>query len=358
MAKQEFCGIGRKGLLFPLLLLAFIVEMACSENGADEIGANLIFVEGGTFTMGDVFGDGAENERPVHEVTLNDFYLSKFEVTVAQFSTFVSETAYVTSAESPDDPEERMKIMELFSGELTEKEMLELHKRFLQYAGAGYWDAEKREWSGYNPVTNWKNPGIEQSHDHPVLAISPVDAMHYCNWLSRKAGLPVAYDLKSGGILDKDGNPANDVTVVRGYRLPTEAEWEYAAREGGRKVRFGNGKNIASSSQINFRGDEGAYEYFLPGEYLGSTRPVGSYPPNSLGLYDMSGNAWEWISDGYSEYTEESLINPYIAAGSRRILRGGRWGGDAFVARAFHRSSWPGNDRCNNSGFRIARSAY
>jgi len=69
----------------------------------------------------------------------------------------------------------------------------------------------------------------------------------------------------------------------------------------------------------------------------------------------MSGNAWEWVSDNYAKYQSEPQVNLYIVAGANYALRGGRWGGDAFEARVFHRSSWPRNDRCNNSGFRVAR---
>ncbi len=341
--------------LSPLLVGA--ADASCSNILEDMVSANMVLVEGGTFEMGDVFGEGRENERPAHLVTLSDFFISKYEVTVAEFTLFCEETRYKTSAEASDDADARQRIMERFSsGDLTEQETQQLHEEFLTYSGAGFWDADKRVWTGYNPLTNWKNPGIKQTDDDPVMAVSVEDAMHFCNWLSRKARLPVAYDLETGGILDKDGNPTRDVTAVRGYRIPTEAEWEYAARERGRNVRFGNGKDIAKPSEMNFRGDDGDHEYLEPGKYIGGTLPVGSYPPNNLGLYDMSGNAWEWVGDNYAEYRREPQVNPYITDGNNHALRGGRWGGDAFEARVFHRSSWPRNDRCNNSGFRIARS--
>jgi formylglycine-generating enzyme required for sulfatase activity len=319
---------------------------------------DMIYIEGGSFMMGDVFGDGQENEQPVHRVTLDGFYLAKYAVTVAQFRLFVEETGYRTSAEGQDDTSgAREKLMAQYgSGELSEQEKLELHERFMEYSGAGYWDADKRMWVGYNPGTNWKNPGIEQTDADPVIAVSHDDAIQYCNWLSKRTGIPSAYDPITGDILDENGNPTRDITGVKGFRLPSEAEWEYAAREGGRKVRFGNGKLIARSSEINFLGDVGEYAYLELGEYAGRTRPVGSYPPNSLGLYDMSGNAWEWVSDKYAQYESEPQMNPYITAGDKHALRGGRWGGDANEIRVFHRAPYPRNDRCNNSGFRIARS--
>jgi formylglycine-generating enzyme required for sulfatase activity len=341
-------------------LLVFLLggAMAQVTPDSDENEANrLVLIEGGTFQMGDVFGDGAENERPIHAVTLSSFYLARHEVTVGEFRAFVEATGYKTSAEGPDDPEARAKVAEKFSSpDLTEEERRALHHEYLKYSGAGYWDAEQRRWLGYNAATNWTNPGIEQTGDDPVLAISPIDAMRYCNWLSEREGQPVAYNPETGVILDENGAPTTDVTNVRGYRLPTEAEWEYAAREGGREVRFGNGKNIARSTEINFRGDDGDYDYLDSSGYLKKTTPVGSFPPNALGLYDMSGNAWEWVSDNYAKYGNDPLKNPYTLSNEGHILRGGRWGGDAFEARVFHRSSWPIYDRCNNSGFRIAKS--
>jgi formylglycine-generating enzyme required for sulfatase activity len=337
--------------------IIFAISVVSSDTSTDIVFANMVFIKGGTFEMGDLFGEGKENETPVHQVTLSDFYIAKYEVTVGGFEKFVLETGYKTSAEGLEDSLARIEIMQKFRvGDLTESERRELHGQFLLLPGAGYWDAEKCQWIGYNPLTYWKNPGIKQTDNEPVLAVSVDDAMNYCNWLSKKAGLPAAYDLESGAILSEDGKLTQEITRVKGYRLPTEAEWEYAAREGGRKIRFGNGKNIAKSSEINFRADDGEYDYLELGQYLKKTSPVGSYSPNSLGLYDMSGNAWEWVSDKFAKYSNESRINPYHIDAEGHALRGGRWGGDASEIRVFSRSSWVRNDRCNNSGFRIAKS--
>jgi len=348
----------RPAIMFLLSILG-IVFTGCSlfDKNKDSPLKDLVQVNGGTFLMGDVYGEGGENERPVHKVTLSDFLMAKYEVTIGDFGRFVEETGYKTSAEAPDDPDKKQKMIEKFtSGNLTREEMLALRKEYLKLSGTGYWDAKNRRWEDYRSNINWKNPGINQEEDEPVLAVSPEDAMHYCNWLSKKAGLPCAYNVTTGELLDEDGNPTTDVTQVRGLRLPTEAEWEYAAREGGRKVRFGNGQDIARSSGINFQGDVGDYDYLELGEYRMGTTAVGSFPPNSLGLYDMSGNVWEWTDAINVKYGSEDQIDPWNAGGEMHALRGGRWGGDAFEARAFHRSFWIRNDRCNNSGFRIVKS--
>jgi formylglycine-generating enzyme required for sulfatase activity len=320
-------------------------------------GGDVVRVVGGAFPMGDVFGEGQESEQPVHAVTLSDFSISRYEVTVAQFSAFVGDTGYRTSAEAPMDEEAHRGLMErAMSGGLAPEELAALQTQILRLSGAGAWDPDARRWVGYDPRMSWRAPGFDQGPDHPAVGLSWDDAIRYCNWLSEKEGLPPAYDVDSGGLLDGDGAPTSDVSRVRGFRLPTEAEWEFAARERGRKIRFGNGQDVARSSEITFDAGAGDFAYLERGENPGRTTPVGSHPPNDLGLHDMSGNAWEWVSDRYGPYGEGAQTDPYVGTGDEQILRGGRWGGDAFEARAFHRSAWVRNDRCNNSGFRVARS--
>jgi formylglycine-generating enzyme required for sulfatase activity len=143
---------------------------------------------------------------------------------------------------------------------------------------------------------------------------------------------------------------------VKGYRLPTEAEWEYAARERGKQVRFGNGEDVARASEINFDAREGDSSYVETGEWRQNTVPVGSFNPNGLGLYDMSGNVWEWCSDHLRPYSDQNQINPYESTGARRAARGGRWGGGARELRVAARFGWASEDRCNNIGFRVART--
>ncbi|MCP4754264.1 MAG: formylglycine-generating enzyme family protein [Proteobacteria bacterium] len=143
------------------------------------------------------------------------------------------------------------------------------------------------------------------------------------------------------------------------YRLPTEAEWEYACREGGKRVRFGHGKNDIGPDEVNFNGDARYKKsYSRAGEYRKKTTPVGSFQPNSLGLYDMSGNVWEWTADWFGQgyYNNGSETNPKDPMGSRRVLRGGSWGdGPELLQCSIRYWFWPGI-RSRIFGFRLSRT--
>jgi len=268
--------------------------------------------------MGDVFGDGkaGQPETPVHEVVVGSFHIGRYEVTLGEFKEFVAATAYRTSA-------------------------------------------EKREgaYSQTPEETHWRLLGYAQADNEPVLQMSWNDAAAYCNWLSRKHGVAPAYDERTGALLDARGRETTDVRAVRGYRLPTEAEWEFAARERGRKVRFGNGRDVARSSEINFDAGSGSYAYAEKGLNRRRSTPVGSFKPNALGLHDASGNAWEWCTDVLASYPAARQVNPYQAGDEPRILRGGSMGGDARSARVASRFCFGRADHCGNSGFRLARTA-
>lgn len=272
--------------------------------------------------MGDVLGDGkhAMPETPVHDVHVDDFYIAKHEVTVADFRAFVESTGYKTSAETDREVK-------------ATKEMLA---------------------QGQMPYPNWATHWFTQAEDHPVIWIAWEDAVDYCNWKSKQAGLPAAYDSKTRMLIDQTGHPTTDIRKVRGFRLPTEAEWEFAARERGRNVRFGNGQDIARVSQINFNASAGEFPYAERGTDRGVTLPVGSLGPNSLGLYDMAGNAWEWCTDRGALYTAERQVNPCNQAGSSHIIRGGTYQTNARACRAAARLDWWPFAKCAASGFRLA----
>jgi len=184
----------------------------------------------------------------------------------------------------------------------------------------------------------------------PVINVSWQDVVAYCNWLSTQHGFQPVYTI-SGSNVTANWN-------ANGYRLPTEAEWEYAAREGGKKVRFGNGKDIADPKEINFDGSASYKQpYSVVGEYRRKTVTVGSFRPNALGLYDMSGNVWEWCWDWYGSYPTGAQNNPKGAdQGSYRVDRGGGWFGYPQYCRAARRDGGTPAIRDHGLCVRLARS--
>ncbi|HIA46990.1 MAG TPA: formylglycine-generating enzyme family protein [Candidatus Hydrogenedentes bacterium] len=138
------------------------------------------------------------------------------------------------------------------------------------------------------------------------------------------------------------------------YRLPTEAEWEYACRAGTTTAtHYGNS---LSSSQANFYGNS-PYGGASKGAYRKKTTSVGSFKPNAWGLYDMHGNVWEWCSDWYGDYSSGSVTGPTGASsGSSRVLRGGSWYNSGYDCRSANRSSSTPGYRYNYIGIRIART--
>ncbi|MHC4415232.1 MAG: formylglycine-generating enzyme family protein [Planctomycetota bacterium] len=337
---------------------------------------NMVPIQGGTFLMGDVLEEGSPHERPTHQVTVADFYLGRYEVTVEQFGAFVNDTGYKTSAEGECDPDEQKRCFSAMAkaeAEMAEppsdgsdpeeaqaalrSESIRLYGAAISFSGAWCCDGDTGKFD-MQTDGSWRKPYFEQTGKDPVTCVSWTDAVNYCNWLSRKAGLPPAYDPDTGDLLDADGKVTFHTNEVKGYRLPTEAEWEYAARERGGQVRFGNGRQVARPGEINFNPGAGDHPYAEKGQYRKRTSPVGSFEPNSLGLYDMAGNVWEWCSDFVGAYGDEAQVNPYSTTGldGRRAARGGRWAGSAVELRASQRLGWVANDRCNNIGFRVARS--
>ncbi len=263
-------------------------------------GMEFVLVKGGCYEMGDTFGDGKKDEKPVHEVCVDGFYIGKYEVTVGEFRRFVNDTGYRADADTGGG-------MYVWIGNKWEKQ-----------SGRG-----------------WRSPGFSQTDNHPVVGVSWNDAQKYINWLNRKSG--------------------------KSYRLPTEAEWEYAARSGGKRYKYswGNGSlsgNIADEAanrKFNWtiwEGYDDGYAY---------TAPVGSYRSNMTGLYDMTGNVWEWCQDIYSKdaYRKHQRNNPvYRGSGSNRIDRGGSWGSKPGSLRASFRGSYTPDYRRGTLGFRLART--
>ena len=250
------------------------------------------------------------DEKPVRQVAVGGFYFDKFEVTNDEFRRFVEETGYITVAERPLNPEE-------FPG--ADFELLVPGALVFQKSKGPVDLGSYFNWWAWVPGTYWKHPKgpqstIEGLEDHPVVHVSYEDAEAYAKWV--------------------------------GKELPTEAEWEFAARGGLEAMDFtwGNEDTQLNEPRANTWQGEFPYENLLTDKYEG-TSPVGSYDPNGYGLYDMAGNVWEWTSDWYVTNLDESAnkqkscctsVNPRVISpeGSydpcqplvkipRKVLKGG-----------------------------------
>jgi formylglycine-generating enzyme required for sulfatase activity len=205
----------------------------------------------------------------------------------------------------------------------------------------GKYEVTQKEWAavmGSNP-SNWKGDNL------PVEKVTWDDAIEYCNRRSQREGLTPAYTRNGDNVTWNKG--------ANGYRLPTEAEWEYACRAG-TTGPFNTGNNI-TTSQANY---DGTYPYNgnMKGQYRARTWNVGSGVANSWGLYDMHGNVWEWCWDWYGAYSGAAQTDPPGAAsGSSRVLRGGGGGSGAQDLRSASRNYDTPSSRNNGIGFRLVR---
>ena len=274
----------------------------------NSIGMRLVRIEPGTFLMGspDTDKDAFDDEKPQHRVRITrPFYLGVHEVTRGQFRRFVDDTGYQTEAEKD---------------------------------GKGGWgwneDAKKFE---QNPKYTWLNPGFEQTDEHPVVNVSWNDAVAFAEWLSRKEGVT--------------------------YRLPTEAEWEYACRAG-TTTKYCSGDDPEGLAAVANIADGTAKTKYPDWSTIAAqdgfiyTAPVGRYNPNAWGLFDMHGNVWEWCSDGYAaDYYKRSPVDdpPGPDGASDRVIRGGGWGYEPRRARSAYRGRFAPGYRSYNLGFRLAR---
>jgi formylglycine-generating enzyme required for sulfatase activity len=279
-----------------------------------ETPTGMVWIPGGEFVQGASESDkmAMPHEKPAHRVLVNGFYMDKHEVTNAQFATFVEETGYVTVAEREIEWEEMKKQLPegtpkphdsiLQPGSLLFKKTKSSVPNLYDYS----------QWWQWGIGTNWKHPKgpestIEGKENHPVVHIAYEDAVAYCDWAGR--------------------------------RLPTEAEWEYAARGGRKDAIFFWGNDLGQlSSHANTWEGEFPVENTLADGYE-ERAPVMSYPKNGYGLYDMAGNVWEWTSDWYNtkyyvevkaksgvEYNPKGASRPYNATNpyaQEKIMKGG-----------------------------------
>jgi formylglycine-generating enzyme required for sulfatase activity len=267
---------------------------------------HMVAIPGGTFEMGDHVGLGWAEERPVHSVTLDAFYMDKYEVSNTKFADFLNNSTVIVSGGA-----------------------------VYQVGGAGQQICYLNSGLTHNGSAIFViNAGKEH---HPVVYQTWYGAALYCNYLSTLNGRTPCYD---------ETTFACDFTVD-GFRLPTEAEWEYASRGGEHSpyYQYPWGSDTITSLDANY------------GPYIGTTVDVGSYAANGYGLYDMAGNVWEWCNDWYDYYyySNSPSTNPTGPAnGSDRVLRGGSWGGDGIQSRCAQRSSTHPTDWISGYiGFRV-----
>jgi formylglycine-generating enzyme required for sulfatase activity len=250
-------------------------------------------VPAGAFAMG--ADDGDEDERPAHKVYVDEFFIGAHPVTNAEYAEFVGDTGHPSPAIG--------RLPLIASGPL------EAQFRSI---------ADRHLWANGTPPPGRAN--------HPVTLVRFEDALTYCSWLTGKTGKTI--------------------------RLPTEAEWERAARGGQEGQRFPWGDNLEPGA-AHFVPRGGRKEYF-------DTAEVGSYPPNAFNLFDMAGNVWEWVSDWYTRhyYSQAQYRNPKgPESGPMRIVRGGSWvNADGRYLRCAYRHKVPPDSYTYSIGFRIAYS--
>ena len=179
----------------------------------------------------------------------------------------------------------------------------------------GKYEVTFDEWNIYNSTLDKQLEVLDEGwgiKNRPAINVNWYEVINYCNWLSKQKGFPLAYD-KKGNLLDEKGNITYDITKVKGFRLPTEAEWEYVARNRGKR----SGQEFSGSSIANM------VAWYKDNSDL-KTHPVGEKKENELNMFDMSGNVWEWCHDIFDTIIKDNLINPLGSkSGQFRVIRGG-----------------------------------
>jgi sulfatase modifying factor 1 len=310
-------GITVLGLSFLSLSAVFETTISTGIEGkaGELLPPEMVAVPAGTFRMGDNFGDGGPNEKPSHMVTMSAFEIGKYELTFAEYDRFCT----ATSRELPRD----------------------------------------ERW-GRNEM--------------PVINVSWYDAVAYCNWLSEQQGYTKVYRVEIEKAFDgSDMNVFYADWQANGYRLPSEAEWEYAAswsnasEQTTRRTIRASERYAGTSSEhllddyANFCDANCSFRWKSTPRNDGyaHTAPVGQFLPNELGVYDMSGNVWEWCWDFFDEdyYKNSPKEDPRGSnIGGYRIVRGGSWRNFKEEVRcAYRREKSPSRGNFN-TGFRLVRT--
>jgi len=298
----------------------------------------MVWVPGGTFWMG-CENCGMPDALPAHLVSVDGFWMDRAPVTNAEFERFVKATSYVTVAERPLDPRD-------FPGVPRDK-LVPGSAVFVETSTAVPLD-NPLQWWRYTPGANWRHPEgprsrVDKRGDHPVVHVAFEDVAAYAKWANK--------------------------------RLPTEAEFEFAARGGLDRQRYPWGNELTPGGKAAANIWQGQFPAKDRGEdgYLG-TSPVTAFPPNGFGLYDMGGNVWQWCSDWYRPdvYATRSAavtpnpqgppdsFDPQEPSAAKRVLRGGSYlCTDQYCARYLVGSRGKGevSSGTSNLGFRLVQSA-
>lgn len=256
-----------------------MLNVSFGSDGGDAVHPGMLWIPGGEFLMG---ADNAyPEEAPAHRVRVDGFWMDRFAVTNAEFEQFVAETGYVTLAEKPANPVD-------YPG--AKPNMLSPSSTIFKKP-AGTVDIRNHyNWWVYVAGANWRHPrgpasSIRKLMDHPVVHVALEDVEAYANWARKQ--------------------------------LPTEAEWEFAARGGldGAEYVWGDELTPGGNHMANTWQGEFPYRNTLDDGYE-YTAPVGSFPPNNYGLHDMAGNVWQWTADWYQEHGQ--IDSPCCTAANPR----------------------------------------
>jgi formylglycine-generating enzyme required for sulfatase activity len=292
------------------------------QNGG--IPAGFVPISAGNLTMGSPADElGRDPDETQHQVTLtHGFYMQTTEVTNQQYRD-MAQWAYDNGCVTTDGSA----LYDRMDGST----------QVLKYLDAGNDEIAFSEgvFSCINPT-------------HPVTWVTWYGSAAYCDWLSLQQGLTKAYDHSTW-----DCNAGNPYTAT-GYRLPTEAEWEYACRAE-TQTPFNTGSCLDAGTEANYDGSE-PYTGCPTGPFVGGAVPVGSYPANAFGLYDMHGNYWEWCNDWYAPYGGTVTDPVGAGAASGRVIRGGSFYGTARSCGSARRSSNLPYYPHGELGFRPVRS--
>jgi len=295
---------------YKAFFLIIFFTLSCTEKKSDNNYSGMVLIKGDTFLMGSNDSEGHPDERPMHEVKINSFWIDITEVTNLQFKEFVDATGYVTTAEMKPDWNELKKDLPPNTPKPDESLLVPASLVFKKNENITNLN-NHTQWWNWVKGANWRHPGgegtsIDGKDNHPVIHVSWFDAMAYAEW--------------------------------KGRRLPTEAEWEFASRGGlkNNKYSWGNDPNLSKYANT-WDGTFPKNNIKIDG--FESTSPVKSYPPNNYGLYDMSGNVWEWCSDLYNFNYYSTLSNtiadnpkgpeksfdPNEPYSEKRVVRGGSY---------------------------------